>query len=370
MCYMVLRFSQIDHGEFISMPLIDQLLEALSEHEASDIHLIIGQPAKIRVHGTLEPLTDNIISEKYMEEMLHEICSLENWEYFLKNKDLDFAYEIPGKARFRTNYLYNYYGMAAVFHKIPLKIPTMQELLLPDVLKKICDSNSTGGLYCITGPVGSGKSTTLAAMIEYINLKHCKHIITLENPIEFVYKDKKSIIVQREIGIHSNSFTNALNNAMRSDPDIILLGGMHNLETIRLALTCAAMGIQVFTTLNTNNAFKTINHIIDSFPVGEQPQIRTILSETLRGIVSQVLCKKNAGGRIAVNEILLWTEELPNIIRENQISKIHTIIEDSKSMGMQSMDDTLKKYLLDNIISPEEAYMQAANKKKFIEFLR
>ena len=349
------------------MALIDQLLEALLEREASDLHLIIGQPAKIRVNGTLEPLTDDIISEEYMEEMLNEICIQKSWEYFIKHKDLDFAYEIPGVARFRTNYLFNYYGMAAVLRQIPTKIPTMQELLLPAILKKIC--NSDGGLFCITGPTGSGKSTTLAAMIDYINSKYCKHIITLEDPIEFVHKNKKSIIVHREVGIHTNSFSNALNNAMRSDPDIILLGEMRDLETIRLALTCAAMGILVFATLHTNNAPKTIDRIIDAFPADEQPQIKTMLSEALHGVVSQLLCKKKGGGRIASHEILLWTEGLPNIIREGQISNIYTIIDSNKGMGMQSMDNTLKKYLEDGIISPEEAYMKANNKKAFIHFL-
>ena len=350
------------------MPIIDQLLEALLEREASDLHLIIGQPAKIRVHGTLEHLTDDIISEEYMEQMLNEICSQERWEYFIKNKDLDFAYEIPGRARFRTNYLYNYYGMAAVLRQIPSKVPTMQELLLPGALKRICAAE--GGLFCITGPTGSGKSTTLAAMIDHINSKYCKHIITLEDPIEFVHKNKKSIIEHREIGIHSDSFSNALGNAMRSDPDIILLGEMRDLETIRLALTCAAMGILVFATLHTNNAPKTIDRIIDAFPADEQPQIKTMLSEALRGVVSQLLCKKKGKGRIAAHEILLWTEGLPNIIREGQVSNICTIIESNKAMGMQSMDKTLKRYLQEDIISPEEAYMKASNKKEFVDFLK
>ena len=350
------------------MPLIDQLLEALLKREASDLHLMIGQPAKLRVHGTMEPLTDDIITEDYMEKMLHEICPQKDWEHFLKNKDLDFAYELPGKARFRTNYLYNYYGIAAVLRHIPSKIPTMQELHLPTVLEKICDSDS--GLYCITGPTGSGKSTTLASMIDYINSKYSKHIITLENPIEFVHKNKKSIIVHREIGGHSRSFSSALKNAMHSDPDIILLGEMRDLETIRLALTCAAMGILVFTTLHTNNAPKTIDRIIDAFPVNEQPQIKTLLSEALHGVVSQLLCKKISEGRIAVHEILLWTEGLPNIIRERQISNIRTIIDSNKSMGMQSMDNTLKKYLQEKIISSEEAYTKASNKKEFSEFIK
>ncbi len=350
------------------MPIIDQLLEALLEREASDLHLIIGQPAKIRVHGILEHLTDDIISEEYMKKMLNEICSQERWEYFIKNKDLDFAYEIPGRARFRTNYLYNYYGIAAVLRQIPSKVPTMQELLLPGALKKICAAK--GGLFCITGPTGSGKSTTLAAMIDHINSKYCKHIITLEDPIEFVHKNKKSILVHREIGVHSDSFSNALGNAMRSDPDIILLGEMRDLETIRLALTCAAMGILVFATLHTNNAPKTIDRIIDAFPADEQPQIKTMLSEALRGVVSQLLCKKKGKGRIAAHEILLWTEGLPNIIREGQISNICTIIESNKAMGMQSMDKTLKRYLQEDIISPEEAYMKASNKKEFVDFLK
>ena len=240
----------------------------------------------------------------------------------------------------------------------------MEELHLPKVLETICSFD--GGLCCIAGPTGSGKSTTLAAMIDYINSNDSKHIIKLENPIEFVHHDKKSVVVHRDIGVHSNSLVCALKNAMRSDPDIILLGEVYDLETIRLALACAAMGILIFATFNTNGVPKTIDHIIDAFPAEEQSYIKTMLAEVLQGIVGQLLCKRaDEEGRIAVHEILLRTEGLSNIIKEGQISNIQKTIESSKEIGMQSIDNTLKSLLSDGIISPQEAYMNATNKKEF-----
>jgi twitching motility protein PilT len=349
------------------MAVIDQLLRAMVEAGGSDLHLMVGQPAKTRVHGDLSPITDDPIKPDQMEEMLKEICPPSRWEHFIKAKDLDFAYEIEGLARFRSNYLNNYYGMAAVFREIPSKILTMDQLNLPETLKKICEFNS--GLVCVTGPTGSGKSTTLAAMIDYINDNFTKHIITLEDPIEFVHQNKASIIAHREVGMHTNSFTDALMGAMRSDPDIVLLGEMRDMETIKLALTCAAMGMLVFATLHTNNAPKTIDRIIDAFPSEEQPQVRTMLAEAIRGVVSQLLCKKPDGGRIAVHEILLWTEGLPNIIRNGQISNIKTIIESNKNMGMCSMDGNLKQLLTENLISGKEAYMKASDKKQFLKYI-
>ena len=255
--------------------------------------------------------------------------------------------------------------MGAVLRQIPSKILTMADLKLPEVLKEICAYKS--GLVLVTGPTGSGKSTTLAAMIDYINDNYSKHIITIEDPIEFVHPSKNCTIVHREVGIHSKSFPDALRGAMRSDPDIVLIGEMRENETIRLGLTCATMGMLVFGTLHTNNAPKTIDRIIDAFPSDEQSQIRTMLASCLQSVVSQLLCRKKGGGRIAVHEILLWADGLPNTIREGQIANIRTIIDAGGGRGMQSMDNSIQKQLDAGLISAEEAYMKASDKNRFLK---
>jgi len=350
------------------MPIIDDYLREMLSLKGSDLHLSINYPAKYRVGGNLRLANDFVITPEFMETMLKEICMpADRWETYLQKHDLDFAYEIEGLARFRCNYMYNYYGQAAVLRQIPSKILTVDDLHLPQILLDICQIKS--GMVLVTGPTGSGKSTTLAAMIDYINTTMQKHIITIEDPIEFVHKNKACTIVHREVGIHSKSFPIALRGAMRSDPDIVLIGEMREQETIRLALTCAAMGMLVFATLHTNNAPKTIDRIIDAFPANEQAQIRTMLAECLQGVVSQLLCKKIGGGRVACHEILLWTDGLPNTIREGQISNIRTIIEANRGIGMCSMDGGLKTLLENGTISGEEAYMKASDKKLFAEYL-
>ena len=350
------------------MAIIDDYLREMLSKGGSDLHLAINAPVKYRIHGNIEPANDQIVTPEYMEQMLKEICKPEwRWDEYLEKHDLDFAHEIPGLARFRCNYLYDYNGMAAVLRQIPSKILTVEQLGLPLTLLDICNYKS--GLVLVTGPTGSGKSTTLAAMIDYINETKDRHIITIEDPVEFVHQNKRSTIVHREVGIHARSFPSALRGAMRSDPDIVLIGEMRENDTIRLGLTCAAMGMLVFGTLHTNNAPKTIDRIIDAFPANEQAQIRTMLAECLQAVVSQLLCRKIEGGRIACHEILLWTEGLPNTIREGAISNIRTIIESSQGMGMRSMDGGLKELMEQGIISPEEAYMKASDKKMFHEFL-
>ncbi len=350
------------------MYIIDDFLKRMLAVKGSDLHLGINLPPKIRVHGALQPLEEQIITAPRMEQILHEICEERRWERFMKNHDLDFAHEIPEIARFRCNYLYNYNGMGAVLRQIPSKILTLEDLKLPNVLRSICNFQS--GLVLVTGPTGSGKSTTLAAMINYINESKSRHIITIEDPIEFVHQNKTSTIVHREVGIHSTSFAKALRGAMRSDPDIVLIGEMRDCETIRLALTCASMGMLVFATLHTNNAPKTIDRIIDAFPANEQSQIRIMLAESLQAVVSQLLCKRSDGGRVAVHEILLWTDGLPNTIREGAISNIRTIIESNKGSGMCSMDGNLMELMESNVISANEAYMKASDKKTFREFIK
>ena len=349
-------------------PIINKYLRQMLSLGGSDLHLSINFPAKARIHGNLQPLDDDVLDAARMEELMREIClPAKRWDVFMERHDLDFAHEIPGLARFRCNYMYNYHGMGCVLRQIPSKILTLEQLALPAVLEEIC--NYKEGLVLVTGPTGSGKSTTLAAMIDYINDHYNKHIITIEDPIEFVHPNKNCTIVHREVGIHAESFPKALRGAMRSDPDIVLIGEMRENETIRLGLTCASMGMLVFATLHTNNAPKTIDRVIDAFPSDEQAQIRTMLAECLKAVVSQLLCRKKGGGRVAVHEVLLWAEGLPNTIREGQISNIRTIIDAGVGRGMRSMDNSIQEEYDAGHITAEEAYMKASDKSRFIHQL-
>jgi twitching motility protein PilT len=350
------------------MPAIDTLLRQMLEQGGSDLHLTVGLPPKSRISGALVPLENTPISAAQMETYLQEICPPRRWADFLERHDLDLAHEIPGVARFRGNFLYNHWGQAAVFRQIPSKILSFDDLKLPEVLKKFCTLNE--GLVLVTGPTGSGKSTTLAAMIDYINTNLARHIITIEDPIEFVHQNKKSTIVHREVGEHTRSFADALKGAMRHDPDIVLLGEMRELETIKLALGCASMGMLVFGTLHTNNAPKTVDRIINAFPADEQNQVRVMLSGCLAGVVSQLLCKKVPKGRVAVHEILFQHEALPNTIRSGQIANIRAIIENGRADGMTTMDHSLMARVKDNTIRPVEAYMKAADKSLFAGMLK
>ena len=345
------------------MPAIDTLLQMMLAQGGSDLHLAVGVPPKVRISGSITALGDEPVTAAQMEKMLEEICPPHRWKDFLERKDLDLAHEIPEVARFRANFLYNHWGQAAVFRQIPTNILSFEDLKLPEVLKGLCNLHE--GLVLVTGPTGSGKSTTLAAMMDYINTNLARHIITIEDPIEFVHRNKKSVIVHREVGDHTVSFADALKGAMRHDPDIILLGEMRELETIKLALSCASMGMLVFGTLHTNNAPKTVDRIINAFPAEEQNQVRTMLASCLAGVVSQLLCKRAGGGRIAVHEILLPHEALPNTIRTGQISNIRQLIECSSAEGMCTMDQSLMARLKEGAIEPHEAYMKAANKNLF-----
>jgi twitching motility protein PilT len=350
------------------MAKIDNFLIKMLENDGSDLHLSVGAPPKIRVSGSLLPLEgEEVLTTESMKELLSEICSDKRWNQYLEKRDLDFAHEIEGVARFRANYLYNFWGQAAVLRQIPSKILSLEDLKLPDVFKKIATIKE--GLVLVTGPTGSGKSTTLAAIIDYINANFEKHIITIEDPIEFVHTNKKSIIVHREVGEHCTTFARALTGAMRADPDIILIGEMRELETIQLALKCATMGMLVFGTLHTNNAPKTIDRIVDAFPAEEQNQIRVMLASCLEGVVSQLLCKRTDKGRVAVHEILLKHEALPHTIRQGAIANIRNIIEGGQEQGMCSMDGTLLKRLNEGVISADVAYMKANDKSAFKEYL-
>lgn len=350
------------------MAAIDTLLRSMLEHGGSDLHLTVGLPPKARISGALSPISEQVIDSITIEKLLKEIVAERRWNDFLERKDLDLAHEIPGVARFRGNFLYNHWGQAAVFRQIPAKILSFEELKLPESLKKLCHLNE--GLVVVTGPTGSGKSTTLAAMIDYINSNLCRHIITIEDPIEFVHPAKKCVIVHREVGEHTESFATALKGAMRHDPDILLLGEMREMETIKLALGCASMGMLVFGTLHTNNAAKTVDRIINTFPADEQNQVRVMLSSCLAGVVAQLLCKRIPKGRCAVHEILLSHEALPNTIRTGQIANIKSIIESGSADGMITMDNSLMARVKDGTIEAKEAYMKAANKSIFASLLK
>ncbi|MCK5802310.1 MAG: PilT/PilU family type 4a pilus ATPase [Lentisphaeria bacterium] len=350
------------------MPRINDFLMTMMEMGGSDLHLCTGLPPKVRVHGRLEPLNEPPIEEEEMLEILSEICPDDKWDWYRENLDQDFAHEIRNVARFRVNYMFNQFGSGAVLRVIPTDIQTIEDLKLPIVLQDVC--RYPRGLVLVTGPTGSGKSTTLAAMIDYINCNFHRHIITIEDPIEFVHRNKESIIVQREVGSDTNSFANALKGAMRADPDIILVGEMRDLETIGLALSCAAMGLLVFGTLHTNNAPKTIHRVIDAFPADEQPQIRAMLAQSLKAVISQLLCRVPDGkGRIATHEILLDHEALASTIREGAISNIRSIIESGRGVGMKTMDGDLMGLLEEGRITPMEAFMKASNKQDFEKLL-
>lgn len=349
------------------MAILDQYLKTMLDEGGSDLHLNVGSPPKIRTSGKIVSLEAETLTAESLGAMLREICRPDRWDHFLNHKDLDLAYEIEGLARFRGSYLYNHWGPAAVFRQIPAEILSFDALKLPEVLREVCSYQE--GLVFVTGPTGSGKSTTLAAMIDYINENYQKHIITIEDPIEFVHPKKKSVIVHREVGEHTHSFAHALKGAMRADPDILLVGEMRELETIKLALNCASMGMLVFGTLHTNNAPKTIDRIIDAFPAEEQSQIRVMLASCLSCVVSQLLCKRQPKGRVAVHEILLQHDALPNTIRTGKISAIRGIIESSRGRGMCLMDNSIKEKLDAEIITPEEAYMKASNKEAFLPLL-
>ena len=351
------------------MATIDNLFEKLIESGGSDLHLSEGQPPKIRVHGAVSAIEgEPILEGETFRDMLGEICDDKAFELYLESGDLDFAYEMDEMSRFRCNYLKQQNGLAAVFRLIPTQIASLEDLGAPPSVKEFATMRS--GLVLVTGPTGSGKSTTLAALLDYINNNFNRHIITIEEPIEFVHSSKKSIITQREVPIQTPSFTDGLRAALREDSDIVLVGEMRDLETISLALTAAETGLLVFGTLHTNNARKTVDRIIDVFPSDQQSQVRTMLAASLRGVVAQLLCKRvDKPGRKAVHEIMFATPAVSAIIREGQTQKLYDVITGGKAEGMQFMDEAIWAALREGMISPEEAYMKAIDKTRFKKFL-
>lgn len=343
---------------------LDDLLHLLVDKGGSDLHLAVNSPPIIRVHGDLVRMNAEKLTQEKMLNILHPIIDQEQREKHEKSGNLDFAYEIEGLARFRANYLKQYYGMAAVFRIIPSKIPTIDKLNLPKVLKDIALFRS--GMVIVTGPTGSGKSTTLAAMIDHINENRPAHIITIEDPLEFSHPCKKCIIDHREVGIHANTFADALRASLREDPDILLVGEMRDLETIYQAIKAAETGVLVFATLHTNSAAKTIDRIIDVFPAKQQEQIRAMVGESLKSVIAQQLLKTADGhGRCAANEVLISMSGLPNLIREGKTSMIPNYIATGREYGMQSMDQTLLELLESKKITLKACKEKAIEKKWF-----
>ena len=347
------------------MPRLHELFHYLRDHRGSDLHMAATLEPRIRIHGSLEPVDGwPVLSHDDLCGLLREIATDEQWEEYERSGDLDFAYGIEGMARFRANFLRQENGAAAVFRIIPEEVVPLEKLELPKAIEGLAHLQQ--GLVLVTGPTGSGKSTTLAAIIDRINNTYAKHIVTIEDPVEFVHKNKKSVFSQREVGADTESFAAALRSAIRQDADVILVGEMRDLETISLAVTAAEMGALVFGTLHTNGAANTIDRLIDAFPADEQAQIRTTLAESIAGIVSQLLLRTADGnGRCAVNEILLKTSGLANVVREGNTPMIQTIIQSGKNAGMQLMDDALMDLVEKKRIAPREAYLKATNKARF-----
>ncbi len=351
------------------MAKIDAFFKLMAEQGASDLHLVSGQQPILRIHGEMERVKYKALENDELKAMLYEIAPEEKIKRFEETGDIDFGYEIPGLARYRANFFQQKYGVAAVFRQIPSDVLTAEQLGLPPVVKKFAMLHK--GLVLVTGPTGSGKSTTLAAMMDFANKNRKDHIITVEDPIEFVHKSQGCIINHREIGLHTKSFASALRGALREDPDIVLVGEMRDLETIDLALTAASTGHLVFGTLHTPSAAKTVDRVIDVFPSSQQAQIRTTLSESLKGVVAQNLFKRvDKKGRCAALEILVVTPAVSNLVREEKTFQIPSAIQTGKKYGMQSLDDAILDLLNKGWIGAEDAYDKCIEKQRFVPFLK
>ena len=343
---------------------ISELLAFVVKNKASDLHLSSGLPPMIRVHGDIRRINLPALEHKDVHAMVYDIMNDGQRKFYEENLECDFSFSIPNLARFRVNAFVQQRGAGAVFRTIPSKVLSLEDLKAPKVFVEI--ANQPRGVVLVTGPTGSGKSTTLAAIVDHINTNEQGHILTVEDPIEFVHESKKCLINQREVGPHTLSFANALRSALREDPDIILVGEMRDLETIRLALTAAETGHLVFGTLHTSSAAKTIDRIIDVFPAEEKEMMRAMLSESLRAVISQTLLKtKDGQGRLAAHEIMLGTPAIRNLIRENKVAQMYSSIQTSQAMGMQTLDQCLKELLQKGLITKEEARFRAQNKEDF-----
>ena len=343
---------------------ISELLAFSVKNKASDLHLSAGLPPMIRVHGDVRRINLPALEHKDVHQKVYDIMNDLQRKLYEEHKEADFSFEIPGLARFRVNAFVQNRGAGAVFRTIPSKVLTLDDLNAPQIFKEI--AHQPRGIVLVTGPTGSGKSTTLAAMVDYVNENEHGHILTVEDPIEFVHQSKKCLINQREVGPHTLSFSNALRSALREDPDVILVGEMRDLETIRLALTAAETGHLVFGTLHTSSAAKTIDRVIDVFPSAEKDMVRSMFSESLRAVISQSLLKtKDGSGRVAAHEIMIGTPAIRNLIRENKVAQMYSAIQTGNGVGMQTLDQCLQDLVRRNLVPVGEARTKAANKDLF-----
>jgi twitching motility protein PilT len=348
--------------------MLDVLLRAMVAKGASDLHLRCGEPPILRLHGEMARLDEPALEPLWLDAMLRSIMPERNRREYSDSNDTDYAYELEGVARFRANALKDRRGPAAVFRQIPATVVTVEQMGISQEVQKLCQLNK--GLVLVTGPTGSGKSTTLCSLIDLVNRSRTDHVITIEDPIEFVHPNKKCIITQRQVGVHTGSFKSALRAALREDPDIILVGELRDLETVSIAIETAETGHLVFGTLHTTTAAGTIDRIIDQFPADRQSQIRVMLAESLKGVISQTLCKKIGGGRVAAREVLLSITAVTNLIREGKTFQIPTVMQTSKRLGMVTLNDALLELVDGGLIEPVEGYAKAVDKTMFLGALK
>ena len=348
---------------------IEDLLRILISNKASDLHLRAGSPPMLRSSGEIESIPNQpVLSSDDIDAMLASIMLEHNRAEFKELNDTDFAHEIPGIARFRGNALRDRKGSGAVFRAIPAAVVTVEQMGLSQEVQRLC--HLTKGLVLVTGPTGSGKSTTLCALIDLVNRTRSDHVITIEDPIEFVHESKKCLITQRHVGVHTSSFKHALRAALREDPDIVLVGELRDLETVSMAIETAETGHLVFGTVHTSTAVSTVDRVIDQFPPDRQAQIRVMLSESLKGVISQVLCKKIGGGRVAAREIMLSTPSVSNLIREGKTFQLPSVLQTSRRLGMVTMNDALIELVESKQVEPQEAYLKATDKVGIINMLK
>jgi len=353
----------------MSSETLNSLLEYAVDRNASDLHIRVGLPPKIRMAGSLVDATKEPLSTKEVEEQLLGILTEEQKDRLFSTGDLDFIYAISGVSRFRVNYFKYIHGLGGAFRTIPQRIRTVEQLNLPSSIRSFAELRS--GLVLVTGPTGCGKSTTLAALIGHINNTFRRHIVTIEDPIEYMHYNKKSIINQRQVGSETGTFVGALRASLHQDPEVLLIGEMRDYETIRLVVTAAETGILVFATLHTNSAEKTLNRIIDVFPSGEQARVRAMLSESLKGVIAQNLLKTRDGrSRVPAVEVLFVTPGVSHLVRQGKINEIVSLMQAGRSQGMITMDDSLWTLMREGAISPETAYLYAGNKRRFEKFAK